>query len=376
MPFSQLGLSEKLVSAVTAMGYKEPFPIQKEAIPIILQGKNLLALAKTGSGKTAAFVLPILQNLIHTKKRMNNSISVLILVPTRELAAQVGDEAIKLGKYMDAHFKCKVVFGGVSINPQMIGLHGGADILVATPGRLLDLVGRNTIRLGDVHTLVLDEADRMLDMGFSKDIKKIINLLPVKRQNLLFSATMEKEIESMMGTLFNEPIRIGKEEKDVSIEHIEQTVYKVPQNKKIDLLAHLIKSNNWQQVLVFTSMKHHADNVARKLNKLGITAEAMHGDKSQNARTRALANFKTWATQVLVATDLASRGIDIVDLPFVVNYELPRSPADYIHRIGRTGRAGKNGAAISFVSPDEEAQMKLIEKRLGKKVKIVKIDNL
>lgn len=371
MPFSSLGLSEILLRSVSSEGYKEPFPIQKEAIPVILEGKDVLAIAKTGSGKTAAFVLPILQKISENPHKIRSGASVLILVPTRELAAQVGDTIGKLGYHLSAHIKYNVVFGGVSINPQMTGLRGGTDILVATPGRLLDLVGRNAIKLSSVHTLILDEADRMLDLGFSKDLSKILAMLPVKRQNLLFSATMGKEIDSLTTSFLHKPEKIGGEGEVVSVERIDQTVYSVPQSDKLELLSELIKSGDWKQVLVFTSMKHHADNIAKKLNKMGISAEAMHGNKSQGARTRALSNFKNGITRVMVATDIASRGIDIVGLDYVVNYELPRSPADYIHRIGRTARAGKNGTAISFVSSDEQQQMKLIEKRMGKKVKVI-----
>ncbi len=369
MSFKSLGLSEEINRAVQKMGYKEPFKIQTEAIPVILSGSNVIALAKTGSGKTAAFVLPILQKLLNQKK-VRNIISVLILVPTRELALQVDDEIAKFGAFLGNSIKHKVVFGGVSINPQMTGLRTGADILVATPGRLLDLMGRNAVNLNSIHTVVFDEADRMLDMGFSKDIKKISSQFPLKKQTLLFSATMDKEVMTTTLGHYHNSVIIGEEEEKVSVDQIDQCVYFVEASEKMDTLISILNSNEVKQVLVFSSMKHHADSVGKKLLKAGIMAEVLHGDKSQGARVRALTGFKNGTVRVLIATDLASRGIDIIDLPLVINYELPRSPADYIHRIGRTGRAGKNGKAISLVCPDEKAHMKLIEKRIGKTVRI------
>ena len=368
MSFSNLGLSAELLHAIQASGYTTPTPIQQKAIPAVLTGRDLLAAAQTGTGKTAGFTLPILQKLAQTNYSRNRPVRALILTPTRELAAQVGESVLKYGAHQQPRLKSEVIFGGVKINPQMMRLRGGVDILTATPGRLLDLVNQNAVRLDKVEILVLDEADRMLDMGFIKDILKILALLPKKRQNLLFSATFSAEIRKLTEGLLINPITVEVAAENATADTIDQLVYTVNKTAKTALLTHLVKTHNWQQVLVFTSTKHGANKLTEKLNTAEIKAAAIHGNKSQGARTSALAGFKAGEIRVLVATDVAARGIDIAHLPYVVNYELPRSSSDYVHRIGRTGRAGKNGQAISLVSQDEQQALKLVEKLIGSKI--------
>ncbi|MEQ1531139.1 MAG: DEAD/DEAH box helicase [Methylococcales bacterium] len=368
MPFTNLGLSDPLLRAIADAGYTSPSPIQAQAIPAVLNGHDLLAAAQTGTGKTAGFTLPILHRLAKTSYTHNRPVRVLILTPTRELAAQVGESVEKYGAHLHPRLKSEVVFGGVKINPQMMRLRGGVDILVATPGRLLDLISQNAVKLDKVETLVLDEADRMLDMGFIRDIRKIIALLPKKRQNLLFSATFSEEIRKLTTGLLVNPVKIEVAARNTAAETIEQIAYTVNKSNKAELLCHLVKTGDWAQVLVFTSTKHGANRLTEKLNKDGIHAAAIHGNKSQGARTSALAGFKAGTIRVLVATDVAARGIDIALLGHVVNYELPRSPADYVHRIGRTGRAGESGQAVSLVSHDEYQALRVIEKLIGKTI--------
>ncbi len=367
MSFSIPGISESLCRAAYELGYKSLFPIQTEAIPVILAGKDLAASAETGSGKTAAFLLPLIQRLSENVPVKNSTVRVLILVPTRELAVQVADAAKTLSRYLPEKIKIAAIHGGVSINPQMISLTGGADIIVATPGRLIDIVEKNAVKLSGIETLVLDEADRMLDLGFKEEIAVILKMLPAKRQNLLFSATLSSNIDIPGINFLESAVKIGMQKPVQPAEPVEQIVYTVDQNSKGILLRFLIKDGEWEQVLVFVSSKRRADNVTRKLITAGISAEALHGDKSQGARTGALTRFKQGKIRVLVATDLASRGLDIEQLPYVVNYELPRSAGDYIHRIGRTGRAGMKGVAVTLLSEDDYPHMKLIEKRMGKK---------
>jgi ATP-dependent RNA helicase RhlE len=368
MSFSNLGLSAELLHAIQDSGYTTPTPIQQKAIPAVLTGRDLLAAAQTGTGKTAGFTLPILQRLAQTSYSRNRPVRALILTPTRELAAQVGESVLKYGIHQQPRLKSEVVFGGVKINPQMMRLRGGVDILTATPGRLLDLINQNAVRLDKVEILVLDEADRMLDMGFIKDIRKILALLPKQRQNLLFSATFSAEIRKLTEGLLIKPVTVEVAAENATADTIDQIVYTVNKTAKTALLTHLVKTKNWQQVLVFTSTKHGANKLTEKLNTAEIKAAAIHGNKSQGARTSALAGFKAGEIRVLVATDVAARGIDIAHLPFVVNYELPRSSSDYVHRIGRTGRAGKMGQAISLVSQDEQPALKLVEKLIGSKI--------
>ncbi len=361
MSFASLGLSENIVRAVSERGYTEPTPIQAQAIPAVLSGGDLLAGAQTGTGKTAGFTLPILHLLSNKPAPAGRApIRALIMTPTRELAAQVEESVREYGKYLKLN--SMMMFGGVSINPQISKLRGRVDILVATPGRLLDHVGQRTVDLSQVEILVLDEADRMLDMGFIRDIKKILALLPKKRQNLLFSATFSDEIKALADGLLDNPAMIEVARRNATNELVTQKIYLVDREKKRDLLAHMIKEHNWHQVLVFTRTKHGANRLAEQLDKSGIPALAIHGNKSQGARTRALAEFKDGSLQVLVATDIAARGIDISELPHVVNYELPNVPEDYVHRIGRTGRAGSEGEAISLVCVDEHKLLKDIER--------------
>jgi superfamily II DNA/RNA helicase len=365
MPFSSFGLSESLLRALEASGYHAPFPIQSQALPPALAGQDVMAVAQTGSGKTAAFALPILQRLTRPGGPARGPVRALVLVPTRELAAQVGEVFTMLGRFLPEPVRVRVAFGGVSINPQMMALRGGTDVLVATPGRLLDLVGRNAVVLGQVETLVLDEADRMLDLGFREELEKLLDLLPMVRQNLLFSATRDPAAGGLLRPMLHEPVTIGLHSPEQVPEPIKHLVYLVDPARKGPLLRHLILRCGWFQVLVFVASHHRADSVARKLLNNGIGAEAMHGELSQGARTDALAGFRDGSTRVLVATDLAARGLDIQELACVVNYELPRSPNDYLHRVGRTGRAGAEGLAVSLVSPGERSHMALIEKRMG-----------
>jgi ATP-dependent RNA helicase RhlE len=374
MPFSNLGLSEALLKAIADSGYTTPTPIQHKAIPAVLTGRDLLAAAQTGTGKTAGFTLPILHRLAQTSQGRNRPVRALILTPTRELAAQVAESVTKYGAHQQPRLKSEVVFGGVKINPQMMRLRGGVDILTATPGRLLDLVSQNAVKLDKVEMLVLDEADRMLDMGFIKDIRKILALLPKKRQNLLFSATFSADIRKLTGDLLVNPVKIEVAVENAAADTIDQRVYTVSKTAKTALLTHLVKTKDWQQVLVFTSTKHGANKLTEKLNTAHIKAAAIHGNKSQGARTSALAGFKSGEIRVLVATDVAARGIDIAQLPHVVNFELPRSSADYVHRIGRTGRAGQNGQAVSLVSQDEYQALRLVEKLIGIQIPREQID--
>ncbi|MDE2118668.1 MAG: DEAD/DEAH box helicase [Betaproteobacteria bacterium] len=373
MSFAALGLSEEIVRAVTERGYTEPTPIQAQAIPVVLSGHDLLAGAQTGTGKTAGFTLPILQRLSATAKPTTAKapIRALILAPTRELAAQIEESVREYGKYLKLH--SMMMFGGVNINPQIQKLRGRVDILVATPGRLLDHVQQRTVDLSHIEILVLDEADRMLDMGFIRDIKKILALLPKQRQNLLFSATFSAEIKLLADGLLNKPALVEVARQNATAELITQRVYPVDRERKRELLTHLIKEHNWHQVLVFTRTKHGANRLAEQLGKDGIPALAIHGNKSQAARTRALAEFKSGELQVLVATDIAARGIDIIELPHVVNYELPNVPEDYVHRIGRTGRAGSEGEASSLVCIDERKLLNDIERLTRSEVPVVQV---
>ena len=367
MSFSTLGLSDAIVRAVTEAGYTTPTPIQQQAIPAVLNGGDLLAGAQTGTGKTAGFTLPILHRLSTdakgaaiTSNTTARPIRALILTPTRELAAQVEESVRTYGKY--TKLNSTVIFGGVGINPQIKQLKHGVDILVATPGRLLDHMEQRTVNLSHVEILILDEADRMLDMGFIRDIKKVLAALPPKRQNLLFSATFSDEIKALADGLLNKPAMIEVARRNSAVEVIAQLIHPVDRDKKHPMLAHLIKANDWHQVLVFTRTKHGANKLVEQLGHDGIGAMAIHGNKSQSARTKALSEFKDNKLQVLVATDIAARGIDIDQLPHVVNYDLPNIPEDYVHRIGRTGRAGATGEAVSLVCVDEHEMLKDIEK--------------
>ncbi|SEG40196.1 DEAD/DEAH box helicase [Algoriphagus boritolerans] len=370
MNFSDLGLSTDLLKAVQRANYESPYPIQIEAIPAILDQKDLLGLAPTGSGKTAAYILPILQRLLSKKAPEDRFIPVLVIVPTRELAVQVAEVTENFSRFLPRKIKSMAVFGGVSINPQMMKLHG-VEILIATPGRLIDLLGRNALGISRIHTLVLDEADKVLNMGFREEVEHILELLPARRQNVLFSATTDNEVDILIQKLLRDPVRIQVEEANFTPDLIDQRAYRVSPENKGPFLRQLINSGDLSQILVFTSSIRTADNVATKLTKNGIAAVAFHGDKSQGARTEALARFKSGKTRVLVATDLAARGIDIQYLPLVVNYELPRSPKDYIHRIGRTGRAGSAGEAISLITPEEMHHFKVIQKKMGKWVTLL-----
>ena len=365
MSFSDLGLAPELLRAIADEGYTEPTPIQKQAIPLVLQGRDLLAAAQTGTGKTAAFTLPILQKLSTTTNGAPGP-RVLVLVPTRELAAQVAESVRTYGRHLK--LRTAVIFGGVGINPQIDILRRGVEIVVATPGRLLDHLQQRTVNLSNVETLVLDEADRMLDMGFIRDIRRVIQVLPKKRQNLLFSATFNPEIRGLAESLLHNPATVDVAPRNTAAELVAQRVHPVDKARKTGLLAHLVKEGDWQQVLVFTRTKHGANRLAEQLARHGINTAAIHGNKSQNARTKSLADFKAGKVRVLVATDIAARGIDIDQLPHVVNHELPNVPEDYVHRIGRTGRAGTSGEAISLVSSDERQELKDIQKLLRKEI--------
>lgn len=365
MLFKDLGLAAELVHAVTEQGYSSPTPIQRQAIPTILQGKDVLGGAQTGTGKTAGFTLPMLHLLSrNAKSKGSGAVRALILVPTRELAAQVNESVRTYGKNLS--LKSAEIFGGVKIEPQVKMLRHGVDILVATPGRLLDHANQKTVDLSSVEILVLDEADRMLDMGFIHDVRRVLKLLPTKRQNLLFSATFSAKIKDLADSILNSPVMIEVARRNSSAEQVAQVIYNVDRERKAELLSHLIKSQDWQQVLVFTRTKHGANRLAEKLDKEGIKANAMHGNKSQSARTKALANFKNGSVRVLVATDIAARGIDIDQLPHVVNFELPNVPEDYVHRIGRTARAGCEGEAASLVCVDEHKLLLGIERLINK----------
>ncbi|CAC9490458.1 ATP-dependent RNA helicase RhlE (EC 3.6.4.13) [uncultured Gammaproteobacteria bacterium] len=373
MGFSKLGLSDSILEAVTKKGYDKPSPIQEQAIPVVLDGKDIMAAAQTGTGKTAGFTLPILQILSKGTPAKSNQVRTLILTPTRELAAQVNASVVDYGKQLA--LKSTVVFGGVKINPQMQKLRGGVDILVATPGRLLDLYSQNAVKFDQLEILVFDEADRMLDMGFIHDIKRILKILPKNRQTLMFSATFSDEIRKLAKTLVNDPIEISVTPRNTTVKSVKQWIHPVDKSKKQALLTHLIQEHSWYQVLVFSRTKHGANRIATQLGKKGITAAAIHGNKSQGARTRALADFKAGKVNVLVATDIAARGIDIVELPHVVNFDLPNVPEDYVHRIGRTGRAGSKGEAISLVSADEAKQLFDIERLTQKKLDRIMVDD-
>jgi len=365
MSFDSLGLSSKILGAVKKQGYDTPSPIQEQAIPAVLSGKDLMAAAQTGTGKTAGFTLPILELLSRGQKAQANQVRTLILTPTRELAAQISDSVQKYGANLP--LRSTVVFGGVKINPQMMQLRRGVDILVATPGRLLDLYNQNAMRFNHLEILVLDEADRMLDMGFIHDIKKIIAVLPKKRQNLLFSATFSDDIRNLAKGLVNNPVEISVSPRNTTATTVTQWICPVDKSRKSALLIQLIKQNEWQQVLVFSRTKHGANRLSKTLEAKGLKAAAIHGNKSQAARTKALAGFKDGSIRILVATDIAARGIDIDQLPQVVNFDLPQVPEDYIHRIGRTGRAGSEGQAVSLVSNDEFNLLAGIE-RLTQKI--------
>jgi len=375
MPFSSFGLSPALLKVLADQNYTQPYPIQQEVIPAILKGKDILGIAQTGSGKTASYVLPILTNLQGQSEVKNRHARVLVLVPTRELAVQVREVFILFGSWLPERIKTQAVFGGVSINPQMIGLQG-VHVLVATPGRLLELIDSNAVHLSEIDTLVVDEADKMLNLGFQEEMNRIIALLPKKRQNLLFSATLSEEIANIHQILLHDPVVIKIEPERENLDLIEQVGYFVTEEKKGPLLRYIIKHNDLKQVLVFTSSVYQADNVADKLRKNGIDASAIHSKKSQGARTEALSKFKSGTIRVLVATDLLARGIDIEFLPYVINYELPRSPKDYIHRIGRTGRAESPGEAISFVTPEDQHHFKIIQKKMGKWVTMIDSENI
>ena len=362
MSFSDLGLRAELLRAVTAQGYDTPTPIQRQAIPAVLKGGDLLASAQTGTGKTAGFTLPMLQRLADGPRPSKRQVRALVLTPTRELAAQVGESVRDYGQHLS--LRHHVIFGGVGQQPQIDALRPGLDVLVATPGRLLDLHQQGHVDLSSVEILVLDEADRMLDMGFIHDIRRVLKLLPEKRQNLLFSATFSSEIQALADKLLDRPEMIEVARRNTTAETVDQAVYRVDRERKRELLSHLITSQRWFQVLVFTRTKHGANRLAEHLDKRDISAMAIHGNKSQSARTRALAAFKAGELQVLVATDIAARGLDIDELPHVVNFELPNVAEDYVHRIGRTGRAGNEGQAISLVCVDEHGLLKNIERMI------------
>ena len=372
MSFAELGLCPELLRALADEGYEKPTPIQAQAIPVVVSGRDLLGAAQTGTGKTAAFTLPILNRLASQPHDAATTAraappKVLVLVPTRELAAQVGDSVRTYGRHLPA-IKTAIIFGGVGINPQIDQLRRGVDIIVATPGRLLDHLQQRTVNLSGIQMLVLDEADRMLDMGFIRDIRRVIQALPAKRQNLLFSATFNPEIRGLAEGLLHDPASVDVAPRNTAAETVAQRVHPVDKSRKTALIAHMVKQGDWKQVLIFTRTKHGANRLAEQLVREGILADAIHGNKSQNARTRALADFKAGKIRVLVATDIAARGIDIDQLPHVINHELPNVPEDYVHRIGRTGRAGAEGEAISLVSGDEKAFLKDIERLLRRSI--------
>ena len=361
MPFASLGLSPALAQAAVASGFTAPTPVQAASIPSVLEGRDVLACAQTGSGKTAAFALPLLQALQSTPQQRDPS--VLVLAPTRELASQVGEVFSQFALALPTRTRVAVLYGGVSINPQMMRLRGGADVVVATPGRLLDLVQNNALRLGQVQRLVLDEADRLLDLGFSEELQAVLQLLPQRRQNLFFSATFPPAVEALAGGLLHDPQRVDVPSPVQAEAVVLQRAIAVDAGRRTQLLRQLIKDNGWERVLVFVATQYAAEHVAEKLYKAGIFATPFHGGLSQGARKQVLQEFKDERWQVVVTTDLAARGIDIAQLPAVVNYDLPRSAVDYVHRIGRTGRAGESGVAVSFVTADAEAHFRLIEKR-------------
>ncbi|MBD1556756.1 DEAD/DEAH box helicase [Vibrio sp. S9_S30] len=364
MSFSSLGLSAEIMKAIEELGYETPSPIQAKAIPAVIKGKDVMAAAQTGTGKTAGFTLPILERLAKGPKVKANNVRALVLTPTRELAAQVNGSVVKYGKYLP--LTSNVVFGGVKINPQMMKLRKGSDVLVATPGRLLDLYQQNAVKFSQLEVLVLDEADRMLDMGFIRDIKKILSFLPTQRQNLLFSATFSDDIRQLAKGLVKDPEQISVSPPNATAKTVEQYLYSVDKKQKPSVLAQLIKDNDWKQVLVFSKTKHGANRLSRFLEAEKISSSAIHGNKSQGARIKALEHFKTGQIKVLVATDIAARGLDIPQLPQVVNFDLPHVPEDYVHRIGRTGRAGESGKAYSLVCADEAKELFAIERLIQK----------
>jgi ATP-dependent RNA helicase RhlE len=368
MSFTSLGLSEALLKAVNKQGYDTPTPIQEKAIPLILEGKDIMASAQTGTGKTAGFTLPMLQKLSQGQYLRRRPIRAVVLTPTRELAAQVYNNVKSYSEFLD--IRSAVIFGGVNQRPQVATIRNGVDILIATPGRLIDLQNQGLLSLSKIEILVLDEADRMLDMGFLRDIKKIISLMPSRRQNLLFSATFSKEIKKLANEFLHHPVLVEATPENSTVDAIEQKVYRVAKNLKTGLIIKLISEGNWKQVLVFTRTKHGANRLCKKMIGAGITAAAIHGNKTQGVRTKALAGFKNNSVRVLVATDIAARGLDIPLLPHVVNYELPNISEDYVHRIGRTGRAGASGEALSLVSADETSYLRDIEKLVGLKIPV------
>jgi ATP-dependent RNA helicase RhlE len=374
MSFDQLGLSAELLRAVGELGYATPTPIQRSAIPSVFGGRDLLAAAQTGTGKTAAFALPLLQRLTEEQPapRGPRAPRLLVLVPTRELAAQVGQSFQDFGRHLRQ--RTILIFGGVSPRPQVDALREGVDIIVATPGRLLDHINQRAVDLSQVRRLVLDEADRMLDMGFIRDIRRVLAVLPKQRQNLLFSATFSDEIRALANGLLHDPLTVEVAARNAPAELVEHRVHLVEQGEKRAVLSHLLREGATPQTLVFTRTKHGANRLAEQLAKDGIECAAIHGNKSQNARTRALADFKDYKVQVLVATDIAARGLDISELPQVVNYELPHVPEDYVHRIGRTGRAGCTGQALSLVASDEKDRLKAIERVLGRRISVLPLD--
>jgi ATP-dependent RNA helicase RhlE len=372
MSFAKLGLSTLLLQSIQEQGYITPSPIQAQAIPVIMRGVDLLASAQTGTGKTAGFVLPILHDLEQKPRAKNNHVLVLILTPTRELAAQIHDSIVQYGKYLP--MRSAVVFGGVKINPQMMVLRSGVELLVATPGRLLDLYRQNAVKFTQIQTLILDEADRMLDMGFIHDIKRILTYLPKKRQNLLFSATFSDATRKLAKELLVKPVEIDVSPRNTTATKVVQTIHPVDKARKAALLSHLIREKNWHQALVFSRTKHGANKLVQLLAKDKINATAIHGNKSQAQRTRALSDFKAGKVQILIATDIAARGIDIDQLPMVVNFDLPQIAEDYVHRIGRTGRADTVGNALSLVCADEIIQLKSIEKLIKRSIKRIEID--
>ncbi len=369
MSFKSLGLSEPILKAIQEKGYETPSPIQAKAIPPVLEGKDVLASAQTGTGKTAGFTLPMLHNLSSSRtEQRHRPIRALVLTPTRELAAQVHANVKEYSTHLN--IRSTVIFGGVNQKPQVNKLSQGVDVLIATPGRLLDLESQGLLSLKRVEIFVLDEADRMLDMGFVRDIERVMKLIPAKRQNLMFSATFSKDIKKLAYTILNNPVQVEATPENTAVEVIEQKVYRVAKGKKTGLIIKLISDGDWKQVLVFTRTKHGANNLCKKMISAGITAAAIHGNKSQGARTKALAGFKNGSIRVLVATDIAARGLDIPLLPHVVNYELPNIAEDYVHRIGRTGRAGAEGQAMSLVSADETSYLKGIEKLIGESIPV------
>jgi ATP-dependent RNA helicase RhlE len=375
MPFTSLGLSPSLLNALAVQNYSQPYPIQLEVIPAILKRKDVLGIAPTGSGKTAGYVLPLLMNMQRVETSRSRNVNVLVLVPTRELAVQVREVFRLFSVGLPQKVKTLAVFGGVSINPQMMAL-SGVNVLIATPGRLLELVESNAVHLSEIETLVLDEADKMLNLGFKDEVTRVLALLPEKRQNLLFSATLSEDVNNITQMLLHEPLVIKIESEAENIDLITQMAYFVTSEKKGPLLRYLIKHNDLKQVLVFTSSIYSADNVVDKLRKNGIDAMAIHSKKSMGSRTDALDEFKTGRLRVLVATDLISRGIDIQFLPHVINYELPRSPKEYIHRIGRTGRAESPGEAISFITPADKDHFKVIQKKMGKWITMIDSESI